>query len=441
MEDIKRQAREEVDKIWEEKLKDSFKQQINKTFIETLNGLKKELDNFNSSINSQIENLDKQFDKKWNQKIKDEISQLKELTNQNNNNNNNIFQENQLGNKYLEDENDIKIINKDFDNKNKNINNTKYNKLENNFDNFNNKINNNSNNINNNENNNNNFDLENEENDEVLRKKHINIEALKIPPLIHLTLPQDANPLINIILHCISNIHYISEYYLNPIKENKILKKSKDNPNNNYLGPSFIKLLDHLWKSNKKEYCPNEIHNDLKKLMLNNYNSKDISKIFNYILTKLHEEINFNPVNNNNINDDPYQHHYEDECFKAYQNNFKQNRTVISDYCFSSIEIKKKCINCQVTSYFFEALPVINVFLKENENEDFNKLNLENHLKTVLMAEEEENINENCIICTTEQTKLISKDLYSSSTVLIININRDKDPNNTVSFEYPEEFD
>jgi hypothetical protein len=228
---------------------------------------------------------------------------------------------------------------------------------------------------------------------------------------------------------------------LNPIKENKILKKSKENPNNNYLGPSFIKLLDHLWKSNKKEYCPNEIHNDLKKLMLNNYNSKDISKIINYIFTKLHEEINFNPVNNNNINNDPYEHYNEDKSFKEFQNNFMQNRTTISDYCYSSIIIKKKCINCEATSYFFEALPVITVFLKENENEEFNKLNLENHLKTFLTAEEEENINENCIICTSEQKKFISKDLYSSSAVLIININRDKDPNNAVSFEYPEEFD
>ena len=106
----------------------------------------------------------------------------------------------------------------------------------------------------------------------------------------------------------LSNIKLIVLYYLNPSKEEKILKKSKENPNNIYLGPSFLKLLDHLWKNDKKEYTPFEIHNNLKKLMLDNYNTNDSSIIINYILNKLHEEINFNQKNDNKEEnkEDPY---------------------------------------------------------------------------------------------------------------------------------------
>ena len=100
--------------------------------------------------------------------------------------------------------------------------------------------------------------------DEILIEKGIDLKSLNNQPLIKLILPKNANPLINIILHCLSNIKYLINYYLNPTKGNKILQKSKENPNNNYLAPSFLKLLYHFWKSNKKEYSPNEIHNDLK---------------------------------------------------------------------------------------------------------------------------------------------------------------------------------
>ena len=261
MEDIKRQVREEVDKIWEEKLKDSFKQQINKTFIETLNGLKKDLDNFNNSINSQIENLDKKFYNKWPKKF-NEMSQLGELKNQINNNNE--LKLKQLGNNYIEDENNINnnknndnnfdnFINKNNDNNcnskdnnfdknfgennkmNNKINNDNYNNNNNNFDtNFdennkiNNKINNdnynsNNNNFNNfnsnNRNNDNNNNFEKKENDNELKKQNINLESLNNPLKIHLILPQNVNPLINIILLCLSNIQYLVQYSLDPQKE------------------------------------------------------------------------------------------------------------------------------------------------------------------------------------------------------------------------------
>ena len=278
MEDIKEQAKKDVDKIWEEKLKKSFEVQINKSFFETLKDLKIGIDKYNNSINSHIDDLDKKFNEKWNKKF-NELSKIDLLKNQNNNNMNimhkNVNLNNNLGNNMI---NNINI---------NNFNDNDFNRNKNNFI-----IINNNDNV--------------HEDDEELRKKEIDIDNLNKPTLVYLTLLQNTNPLINIILQCLSNIKYIVCYYLNPIKENKILKKSKENPNNNYLGPSFLKLLDHLWKSNQKEYSPMEIHNVLQKIMLNNYYTNDASIIINNILTKLNEELNFNQENNNIEQDDPY---------------------------------------------------------------------------------------------------------------------------------------
>ena len=417
MEDIKEQARKDVDRIWEEKLKQSFEEQINKAFAETLKDLKIEITNFNNSINNHIDDLDKDFEEKWNKKFENEMSKIEILKKQNNDKNNN--EQNDFNNNE-----DINIIN-NKNNKYNDINDYK-DYIEKDF------------NINNN------VDDNDFEDDEKLRKKFIDFGNLDKPTLNYLTLQQNENPLINIILQCLSNIREVAQYFMNPTKENKILQKSKDNPNNTYLSPSFLKLLDHLWKSNQKEYNPTEIHNVLMKLMLNNYNTNDASIIINCILNKLNEELNFNQEYPNFKEDDSYEHFDRDVTLKKFQDKFLKNLTQISDTFFSTIKIKKRCLQCnhEGYQYFFEASPVVNIYLEENkENDDFNKLSFEEHFHFLLTAKKEENIIEDCLICGNATKKYQIKDVYTSSGVLIININREKDPNNKIYFRYPEFFD
>ena len=279
--------------------------------------------------------------------------------------------------------------------------------------------------------------------DEKLRKRIIKFNELKYPPLINLKLLNDTNPLINIIFQSLSNIRQIVLYYLNPEKEEKILLKSKENPNKIYLCPSFLKLLDHLWKSNKKKYSPIEIHKNLKKLMLDNYNTNDASIIINYILNKLHEELNFNQINDNNEKKikDSYAHYNKKEIIKIFQHIYIKNKSQISDTFFSTIKIKKRCLNCNTQpEYYFEAYPLINIYLEENLDDNYNKISFESHLKTLLNKKEEEHINDFCLICDSNQKKLVTKDIYSTSEVIIFNINREYDQKNTVSFLYPESF-
>ena len=262
------------------------------------------------------------------------------------------------------------------------------------------------------------------EDDKILRKKEIDFQNLKEPNLVYLSFLQNTNPLINMVLQCLSNIKEVSFYYLNPPKEERILKKSKNDPNNTYLGPSFLTLLDHLWKSQQKEYAPLEIHNVLKKLMIDNYNTNDASIIINFILNKLDAELNLNE-NNNIEQDDPYEHNEKDKIYK-FSKKFNDNRTQISDTFFSLIKIMKKCPNCYLKDeYYFEATPSINIYLTESneincEHPEAQKLNLEENFKTLLIEKEE---------------------IYTISVVLIIVINRDHDPNYTRYFKYPEKID
>ena len=285
----------------------------------------------------------------------------------------------------------------------------------------------------------------NYEDDKILRKKVIDFQNLKKSNLVCLSLLQNTNPLINIILQCLSNIEYLAMYYLNPAKEEKILKKSKDNPNNTYLGPSFLTLLDHLWKSQYKEYAPLEIHNVLKKLMMNNYNTNDVSIIINFILNKLSDELNLNPSKNYNIeNYNPYDIYDGGKIMEKFIDKFLANKTQISDTFFSSIKIKKKCLNCNAKNeYYYETTPYINLYLEENKNngDSSQLLSLEENFNILLNDKSQEYGVENCINCKGIQQKFIKKSFSSTSGVLILVINIDKDPNNTIYFKYPEKFD
>ena len=392
-EKIRQKARQEVEEIWENELKKSFDQQIQACLKETLYSLKGEISKYESSIKSQIQEFDKQFDEKWNKKFKEGMSQIEQIQKQKKNEFDEIH--NKKKDEFKE------IINKE----------------ENNF------------NI---------IKEEEEESDEALRKKPVNLNDLNKPPLINLIFEGNYNPLVNIVLESLINIREIFGYYLNPIKEEKILKKSKDNPHNTYLGPSFLKLLDHFWKSNKNEYSTSEIHDILKKLMLNNYNTHDFGVIFNFILSQLNDEITFNPIINKEP-EEPFDYFDEKKRFESFQINFKNTRTVISDSFYSIFKFRKECQIYLSEVISFEGVPVINLYL-ESSNIGFNDISLTKYLQN-LLNKDNNNTKVEFKACHEQHDIYVKKNIFITTTIVIININREKDPNNNINFDYPEEFD
>ena len=111
---------------------------------------------------------------------------------------------------------------------------------------------------------------------------------------------------------------------MNPSKEEKIMKKS--NGINNILGPVFLKLIDHSWKSKFNEYTPEKMHQILKNLMKGDYNTQNPGLIYKYILSQLHSELCPNELNNGNIEKDPYLKYNEDKVFEDFQKNYQNTK-------------------------------------------------------------------------------------------------------------------
>ena len=275
--------------------------------------------------------------------------------------------------------------------------------------------------------------------DDILRKKYLDIKAITFPSLKKLILPPDSNQLINLIFYCLVNIKTLILYYFNPEKEKKIMWNSNGNPN--VLGSSFLKLIDNYWKSKSNEYAPVEMHQAIKKIMKKDYYTQNPGIIFQNILFKLNSELSMNQLNENlNIKNDPYLTYNRDKIWKI----FLESKQIvkISNCFFNLIETEKRCETCNTSQYSFEDLPIINIYLQENEDKNYNnKLSFMEHYRSLLMDKKEEVSNEKCIICGDIKNKFVTKHILETAEIIIININRNNDVNNNVEFNYPENFE
>ena len=376
----KEEAKKEAEEYWENNVKSIFDQHLKNYLMESLMNLNVQLKNFDTSMMNHIRTLNDKF----NQKFDNQISQLK-----------------QAG-----------IINKDdnINNNNINNNNININKIEN---------------VN--------------EYDEMLRKINIDIKTITSPSLKSLIVPQGANPLINLILNCIINIKSLLLYYFNPVKQGKIMWKSKGEPNK--LGQAFLKLLDHFWKSKANEYTPIEIHQVLKSIMKNDYYTQNPGLIFEYFFTQLDNELMHKDLNkNNNIAEDPYLIFNRKNVIESFIKK-NQNPTKISNCFYNMIETEKRCDSCGSIQYSIENVPIINIYIEANEESAYNNISFNEHFKSLLLDKNKDIINEQCMLCETEKKKHISKHILDATDIFIVNIDRNNDPNNVVEFKYPEKIE
>ena len=378
---LKEEIEKEVEELWNKELKENYDKFIESCLMSTLKDIKIQLTNYDNSVKSYIKNLEKEFDKKFNQ----QISQLQQQS-----------------------------INVKIKNEKAQVNNE--------FVIF----NNNENNIN-----------------EVLRKKDIDINLVSKPSLIILKSPQNSNELITLILNCLVNTKTLISYYLNRSKEGKIMQKAPGQPNK--LGPAFLTLLDNFWKNNIPSYTPVEIHDTLKEIMKNEYYSQNPGLIFEKILSLLHNELNQNPLilnQNQNKENDPYDIFNRELILKKFNEIYQHTPTKISNSFYNIIETVTKCTNCICPQYSFKNIPIINIYLQANkDNAMFNDISFLEHFQSLLTDKNEEIINEYCLVCTNKENKSSFKHILDVTKIIIININRNNDPENIVEFKYPENFE
>ena len=268
--------------------------------------------------------------------------------------------------------------------------------------------------------------------DDILRKNFFDIDNATIPSLKILTLPEFGNPLINLFLYCSVNFRPLLWFYFRPANEERITRSP------NYLGPAFLKLFDHYWKSPTKEYPVNFIHNAIYKLLGNHYFSLEPGLIFGKILSQLRAEISPPIIKEFYIDNDSYN-------FKQTWNNlsnlYQQDKNSILYNSYNILNGIKKCERCHFCQFFFEIKPIINIYLKPNlNNGSNNNIFMMNSIDYLLVNDNKRMIYEYCSNCNSQNNKYISKGIMIGPKLIIFNINRDQDPYKKVLLNYPNEF-
>ena len=247
------------------------------------------------------------------------------------------------------------------------------------------------------------------------------IKKLKSPRLVKLPKTNDTNFLINLILQCLCNIKPLILYFLNPEKEEKIFKKSREDKTGTYLSPQFFDLIINVYKRSNNVYNPIKLHDKLKKLMNDDYNSDNPGTIIKFIIDQLHKELK----NNESSSEDPEFNIDKKSAFNIYRCNFTVNLSKISEEFYSSIKIIITSKEGQ-QKYLYEAISVFDLNLSNSKKEN---LDLKKDFKVLFIDKDiKEKYCKNNEEFNTKETKTISN-------VFIININRNKDQKQYL--EYP----
>ena len=169
----------------------------------------------------------------------------------------------------------------------------------------------------------------------------------------------NANPFINPVLHCFSQIDKFTEYFKYHKMVEIAMVKFK---NQNCLSKSFKYLIENLWPSIGSGYIlPNNIKKNYnnsyfepteitEKICLMNPSFKepianDAKDLINFIIKTLHDELNKkikNTNTDNNINQN-YQKSNIESFLKYFANEYK---SIMSDLFYGMTHSVNQCLNC-----------------------------------------------------------------------------------------------
>ena len=234
------------------------------------------------------------------------------------------------------------------------------------------------------------------------------------------------NSILDYILICLSNIEPLVSFILG--NKSKELQKiiNQKNPNNFF--NLFVDLFTHLWYK-KEDYDAINIHKLLYNLDKDIYKSSNPGKIISFLLSKLHDELNFNNDINNENNINYIDRVDKNKVLEAFKISSEKNKTDISKIFFNNYRIRNRCSVCHSTNiYFFEKRPIVDLYIQENNNIEQKNLSLLEDYNSLL----NDYIDREgfCPGCEYVQKMIINNWIESyDNDILIININRENDIN------------
>ena len=309
-------------------------------------------------------------------------------------------------------------------------------------------------------------------------KKFNNIKCFKdisITPMIGLKNIGQTYYL-NAILQCFSNSYALVKYFLDSNKisliKSAVEMNSQDQPQ---LTSKFQELISNLWiKKSESYYSPQNFKTTVGKIepLFKNFEENDSKDFINFIIMRLHEELNGidNSYTNTNYIEPPSQNinQYNNiQAFQAYLYYFQINNSSIVSTCFyGTTQGEIECQNCKMhlfqmgqnipiikynyQTYFFLNFPLDEVrkFIMNNQILYMNYMangidpNLEINLnECFLYSQKDDYMFGYCERCDNNNAQLLSRTkLFTIPLYLIILINRGKGIEFNIKLNFPETF-
>ena len=256
----------------------------------------------------------------------------------------------------------------------------------------------------------------------------------------------------NATLQCLSNTRKLKEYF----------EKNYQNSSNKTMSNEFFKLIYHLFNTNdtKKSYSPYSFKEVLSKEnpLFAGVQANDSKDLINFLLEKMHQELNVinNNIKNNNTVINQQDQTNRDLMLRIFIEEYTQKfNSPISNLFYGLLETRTQCKGCNIIKYNFQIysflefpLQQVNtyfynmgkkpLFLPNNKNPDVNLFECFEYNKKVDLMNGENQMW--CNICNKLTDSLYTTELYSAPNYLIINLNRGKGAVYECNVDFPEEL-
>ena len=271
----------------------------------------------------------------------------------------------------------------------------------------------------------------------------------------------------NATIQCLSQTEDLSNYFLNPTKQDKIINNNiaKENPRALQLSPVYLSLVKELWNKNKYKGYINP-DNFMKTIESMNSLFKlgepgDSKDFIIFLLEQFHRELKKNLGENNNNNEQQVNQYDQKESFEYFIKEFSKDTSIISDIFFGILETTNICQFCQrfysnqrqnyPICYNYQIFNCIIFPLEKVKNYKNQKNNLNRNNNSVTLydcfdqqrdPEKFTGDNKNyCNICSQLYDSLYTTRIYSSPTVLVLILNRGKNNMYNIKLDFYESID
>ena len=232
----------------------------------------------------------------------------------------------------------------------------------------------------------------------------------------------------NATLQCLANIQNLTNYFLNPAKQQKILL----NINKYKLTNAYLEVLKNLWKNNSiKFYSPHNFKNVISEMnsLFAGIQANDSKDLVLFLLETMHNELN--KANKINLPNEALNQYDFAQTFKLFIKYFQNNyKSIISDMFYGMYNSTMKCFNCGIVTNNIQCYNILIFPLEEVrkfKNRQQNEVNISECFEYYQKDDYMSGANQiYCNNCHQMSNSINNSKLIICPNILVINLNRGK---------------